>query len=125
MGIYLLRPPQHSTTLLANAQYDWLFASGKSEGWFPVNGPYQAQHYANSGYVVVATYKEHDPKRPGHIAIIRPSTKSAQQIAAEGPQVIQAGGHNKTSTTLRYGFGNHPDAWGKQQVRYFAHTVES
>jgi hypothetical protein len=125
LGIYLLRPPEHSQELLANAQYDWLFASGKSEGWFAVKDPYQAQHYANQGYLVVAAYKEHDVKRPGHIAIIRPSTKSAAQIAADGPQVTQAGGHNARSTSLKQGFGNHPDAWGKQKVRYFAHKISA
>jgi hypothetical protein len=124
LGIYLLRPPEHAQELLANAQYDWLAKSGKSEGWFAVDGPYKAQHYANEGFLVVASYKEHDPKRPGHIAIIRPSTKSTEQIAAEGPQVTQAGGHNARSTTLKSGFANHPDAWGKQEVRYFAHKVK-
>ena len=84
---------------------------------------YQAQHEANLGYMVVAVYKEQNPKRPGHIAIVRPSTKSAPQIAAEGPQVTQAGGHNARSTSLAHGFANHPDAWGKQKVRYFAHKV--
>ncbi len=123
LGIYLLRPPEHAQELLANAQYDWLSTSGKSQGWTAVQDPYQAQHLANEGYLVVASYKEHDPKRPGHIAIIRPSTKSTQQIAAEGPQVTQAGGHNARSTSLKQGFGSHPDAWGKQQVRYFAHKV--
>jgi hypothetical protein len=123
LGIYLLRPPEHSQELLANAQYDWLFGSGKTEGWFQVKDPYQAQHDANQGYLVVAVYKEKDPKRPGHIAIIRPSTKSQQQIGTEGPQVTQAGGHNARSTSLQKGFSNHPDAWGKQKVRYFAHKV--
>jgi hypothetical protein len=123
LGIYLLRPPEHPQELLANAQYDWLFKSGKSQGWVTVPGPYQAQHDANEGELVVAVYKEHDPKRPGHIAIIRPSTKSPQQIAAEGPQIMQAGGHNYRSASLKSGFANHPDAWGKQEVRYFAHKV--
>jgi len=125
LGIYLLRPPEHSTVLLANAQYDWLFKSGKEQGWTRVPDGLQAQHFANQGYLVVAVFKESDPKRPGHIAIIRPSTKSAEQINAEGPQVTQAGGHNTRSTSLKHGFGNHPDAWGKQLVRYFAHEVET
>jgi LmbE family N-acetylglucosaminyl deacetylase len=123
LGIYLLRPPEHSTVLLANAQYDWLFSTGSSKGWFQVKDSYEAQHDANQGYVVVAVYREQNSKHPGHIAIIRPSTKSAQQIAAEGPQVTQAGGHNARSTSLQHGFANHPDAWGKQKVRYFAHKV--
>ncbi len=125
LGIYLLRPPEHSTVMLANAQYDWLFKSGKEQGWTRVPDGLQAQHFANQGYLVVAVFKESDPKRPGHIAIIRPSTKSNEQINAEGPQVTQAGGHNARSTSLKRGFGNHPDAWKNQLVRYFAHKVES
>jgi len=125
LGIYLLRPPEHSQALLANAQYDWLFNSGKEEGWTQLRDGHRAQHFANEGYLVVAVFKESDPKRPGHIAIIRPSAKSSAQIDAEGPQVTQAGGHNTRSTSLKHGFGNHPDAWGKQKVRYFAHKVET
>jgi hypothetical protein len=125
LGIYLLRPPEHPTQLLANAQYDWLFKSGKEQGWTQVPDGHRAQHLANEGYLVVAVYKESDPKRHGHIAIIRPSTKSSEAIDAEGPQITQAGGHNYRSTSLKKGFGNHPDAWRKQDVRYFAHKVEA
>jgi hypothetical protein len=125
MGIYLLRPPEHPTLMLANAQYDWLFKSGKEQGWTQLPDSYRAQHLANAGYVVVAVFKESDPMRHGHIAIVRPSTKSKNAIDVEGPQVTQAGGHNARSTSLKHGFGNHPDAFGKQKVRYFAHAVEN
>lgn len=125
LGIYLLRPPEHSTVLLANAQYDWLFTSGKEQGWTQVPDGRQAQHFANEGYLVVAVFKDGDPKRPGHVAIVRPSTKSSQAIDSEGPQVTQAGKHNARSTSLKHGFANHPDAWAKHKVRYFAHKVES
>ncbi len=124
MGIYILRPPEHATSLLANAQYDWLSKAGKSEGWHHVQGGERAQHYANLGYIVVAVYKEGDPKKPGHVAIVRPSTKSAEKIQLEGPQIIQAGAQNAQSTSLKTGFSHHPNAWGKQQVRYFGHKVE-
>ena len=125
LGIYLLRPPEHSTVLLANAQYDWLFQSGKEQGWMQVPDGHRAQHFANQGYLVLAAFKENDPKRSGHVAVVRPSTKDAAAIDAEGPQVMQAGGHNARSTSLKHGFGNHPDAWGKQGVRYFAHKVDA
>ena len=94
LGIYLLRPPEHPTVLLANAQYDWLFKSGKEQGWTQVPDGHRAQHLANEGYLVVAVYKESDPKHHGHIAIVRPSTKSDELIDAEGPQITQAGAHN-------------------------------
>ncbi|MGO9111306.1 MAG: hypothetical protein ACLP9L_18930 [Thermoguttaceae bacterium] len=86
---------------------------------------HRAQRFANEGYLVVAVFKESDPNRPGHIAIVRPSTKSNEKIEAEGPQITQAGLQNARSTSLREGFKHHPDAWGKQLIRYFAHKVET
>ena len=74
---------------------------------------------------IVAVYKESDPQRPGHVAIVRPSTKRDELIDAEGPQIIQAGAHNARSTSLKQGFIHHPDAWGQQKVRYFAHKLEA
>jgi len=129
LGVYILRPPEHATTLLANAQYDWLYQSGKEHGkqygWTWLRDGHRAQHFANEGYLVVAVFKESDPKRPGHIAIIRPSMKSDELIDAEGPQIIQAGAHNARSMSLKQGFIHHPDAWGKKEVRYYAHKVET
>ena len=123
LGVYILRPPEHATTLLANAQYDWLFNAGKKEGWSQVHDGQRAQHLANEGNIVVAVFKECDPQRPGHVAIVRPSVKSAERIQAEGPQIIQAGAQNARSTSLRTGFSHHPAAWSQQKVRYFAHKV--
>lgn len=124
LGIYILRPPEHSAVLLANAQFDWLPSEeGKAKGWSPVKDGFAAQELANKGMLVVAVYKNHDPKKSGHIALIRPSTKSEDEIKAEGPQVTQAGGTNRNSTSLKKGFANHPDAFGKNEVRYFSHAV--
>ena len=132
LGVYILRPPEHPSALLANAQYDWLSQSakdhkdhGKQFGWTWLRDGHRAQHFANQGNLIVAVYKENDPKHPGHIAIVRPSTKSDELIDAEGPQIIQAGANNARSTSLKAGFAHHPDAWGKQKVRYFAHKVET
>ena len=33
LGVYILRPPEHSAVLLANAQYDWLPEKGREAGW--------------------------------------------------------------------------------------------
>jgi hypothetical protein len=120
VGIYLLRPPEHSAALLANAQYDWLEAEGRGKGWSPVADGKAAQELANRGILVVAVYKNHDPKKSGHIAIIRPSEKSASEIKAEGPEVIQAGGTNRNSCSLKKGFGNHPGAFAKGEIRFFS-----
>jgi len=77
LGIYILRPPEHSQLLLANAQYDWLAREGAGHGWQPLDGAADAQDRANLGYLVVAAYKNHHEDKPGHIAIVRPSAKSA------------------------------------------------
>src|SRR4051812_11090333 len=114
LGIYLLRPKSkndpegvkgHSETLLANAQYDWLTsADARKFGWMPVATPAEAQRIANRGSLVVASFKEADPKKSGHIAIVRPSTRSETSIERDGPEIIQAGGTNFNSGTLKAGF---------------------
>ena len=123
LGIYILRPPQHSASLLANAQYDWLGGEGRKGGWMPVGNGLDAQQLANRGYLVVAVYKESNPKTPGHIAIVRPSTKSEAKIREEGPQIIQAGKDNHASTSLKEGFKHHRAAFRDGQIRYFAHPA--
>ncbi len=123
LGVYVLRPPEHGQTLLANAQYDWLMQQGASSGWSPVADGYEAQRAANRGFLVVATYRNHLDTKPGHIAIVRPSGRTREDILAEGPEIIQAGGHNYNSTTLRHGFADHPAAWRDNEVRYYSHEL--
>jgi hypothetical protein len=123
LGIYILRPPKHSSALLANAQYDWLGGDGRNEGWTPATTGLEAQKLANEGQLVVAVYKEKDPKKPGHIAIIRPSIKSEAKIREEGPQIIQAGMENHASTSLKEGFKHHKGAFGGGLIRFYTHTV--
>jgi hypothetical protein len=123
VGIYILRPPEHGQVLLANAQYDWLAAEGKVKGWKLLPDGAEAQRLANQGWFVVATYRNHKDNKPGHIAIVRPSDKSATALAEEGPEITQAGGTNYRSTTIRNGFAGHPAAWKDHEVRYYAHAV--
>ena len=122
LGIYILRPPEHSAVLLANAQFDWLPKEGVAAGWSSVANGVAAQDLANRGQVVVAVCQNADPKKSGHIAIVRPGKKTPQQIAAEGPDVIQAGGTNFNSASLKRGFANHPDAFPKGEIRFYAHA---
>jgi hypothetical protein len=77
---------------------------------------------ANKGYLVVATYKNHSRKRPGHIALVRPSSRDRDVIARKGPAIIQAGGTNFKHASLKRGFRNHPSAWRDREVRFFAHA---
>jgi hypothetical protein len=123
LGVYILRPPEHKETLLANAQFDWLSDKGAEHGWKRVHGPIEAQKMANEGFLVVASFKEKDATKSGHIAIVRPSKRGKQAIELDGPEVIQAGMYNHNSTTLKAGFKAHPSAWRDKQIRFYAHSL--
>ncbi len=125
LGAYILRPPEHPQSLLANAQMGWLGRDGGQSGWQPVADA--AQHLANTGMLVVAAFQNPDSHRPGHIAVIRPSLKTAAELAGEGPQETQAGAMNALSTTIASGFRRHRGAWdpdGTGAIRYYAHAVD-
>ena len=125
LGVYLLHPPEHASKLLANAQYDWLPSTkGKKNGWSPVPDGITAQQMANEGRLVVAVCKNPDPTKHGHIAIVRPSDRGTAEIVKDGPQVIQAGGTNYNSATLKQGFSHHRDAFEKDEIRFYAHAVK-
>jgi hypothetical protein len=125
LGVYILRPPEHGQKLLANAQNEWLADEGEAEGWKRLDGAVAAQAAANRGQLVVASYHNHHDDRPGHIAIVRPGSKTAEQIAAQGPDVIQAGAINRTSISVKDAFAGHPAAWRDHEIVYYAHDVKS
>lgn len=123
LGIYMLRPPAHSAILLASAQTLWFSsAEGTRQGWEELAGADAAQSRANAGALVVISYASPNPGKPGHIAIVRPSLKTQQQLQDEGPQIAQAGAINSANDTARHGFARHTGAW-PDGVRYFAHLV--
>jgi hypothetical protein len=124
MGVYILRPPDHSQNLLANAQNVWLHREGDRFGWRRVSSPVEAQRRANLGEIVVASYRNPDRRRPGHIAVVRPDPKGDAAILADGPQVIQAGRSNYRGTTLAQGFIHHPGAWQNGEIAFFAHPTQ-
>jgi hypothetical protein len=122
--IYLLRPPQHDQKLLANAQVEWLASSeGRERGWSAVKDGREAQTLANQGNLVVAVFANPNAKKPGHVAIVRPSEKTTQALRHDGPQIIQAGTHNHNSTVVRIGFESHPGAF-PNGIRYYVHPVQ-
>jgi hypothetical protein len=123
LGVYILRPPEHGQVMLANAQNEWLAEEGPRHGWRPVDGPVAAQDLANRGMLAVATYHNRRDDKPGHIAIVRPSVKTAQEIEADGPAVIQAGTANSAAVSLRLGFAGHVHAWSGHEVDFYAHAV--
>jgi hypothetical protein len=121
--VYLLRPPEHGQVLLANAQADWLAsAAGSQAGWRKVADAFDAQRLANQGKLVLVLYQNPDRHVPGHIAVIRPSTKSVKALVENGPEIIQAGEHNHAKTNVRLGFDSHPGAW-PGGVLYFMHAL--
>lgn len=124
LKVPILHPPEHPQKLLSNAQYDWLKGQGPAQGWQPLDSTSEAQTLANRGRLVVAAFKNPQPEHPGHIVIVRPSPKTTDQIAAEGPDIIQAGGHNYRRTSVRQGFVSHPMAFEKRRIAYFAHRIE-
>ena len=125
LGVYILRPPKHGQILLANAQFQWLGEEGAAEGWRELPNGDAAQGAANAGELVVAAYESHLSDKPGHIAIVKPAARSAEELAVDGPLVIQAGSFNSGAISLRAGFSGHPSAWGEQEVRYYAHPIEA
>lgn len=123
LDAYLLRPPEHKAAFLANAQANWLASDeGKKKGWKPANDPFHAQHLANEGRLVLAAYREQDDEKPGHIAVVRPSTKTRKEMEKEGPQIVQAGATNSNSTSAKEGFRHHKGAW-PDGIRYFFHDI--
>lgn len=123
LAIPLLRPPERGVVGLANAQFEWLASdAGRKAGWVALKDGAAAQAAANDGRLVLASLKNPDPTRPGHIAIVRPGTKNADELYKDGPDVMQAGGTNALCTTLRKGFGNHKQQY--DQIAFYAHAVE-
>ncbi len=123
LGIYILRPPEHPQTFLANAQVDWLGAEGRSRGWQEVESGEQAQELANEGFLVIAAYKTRNPEKSGHIVVVRPDARSKEMLREDGPQVTQASTYNFSSTTLRRGFRYHPGAFEHGKIRFFSHAI--
>lgn len=126
VGIYVLRPPEHSQELLANAQMRWLREHGAEHGWYTLQTGADAQAAANRGELVLEAFENPDRHKPGHIAIVRPSEKTQERLDRDGPQETQAGEENVLSTTTVEGFRHHRGAWlpnGAGAIRYYAHSV--
>ena len=124
LNVYILRPPDHKLTFLASAQGEWLSSKAAQDaGWTKIADPARAQHLANLGAFVVVDYISPDPHEPGHIAIIRPSEKTAAQLAKDGPEITQSGAINYDDYVAAKVFEHHPGAW-PNEVRYYSHPVQ-
>lgn len=123
LGVYVLRPPEHPETFLASAQSRWLKTTdAQNEGWTQLKDMKEAQEYANLGKLVVAAFISPEEFKPGHIAIVRSSVKTIEELNAEGPQIIQAGKFNYNSTSVSKGFGSHKNAF-PNEILYFSHQA--
>ena len=120
LGVYILRQPYVSDMGLADNQADWLATN--NAGWLPVSSMTNAQALANLGALVVASY--YATNASGHISILRPSTRSAADIMATGPEECQSGIFNFNDTNVSTGFNQHPGAF-PNGIRYYTHTVTS
>jgi hypothetical protein len=124
LDIYLLRPPDHGQDFLASAQERWLEGPhAREDGWTPVTSAREAQRLANQGELVVLVFRNPDPHKPGHIAVVHPYVKSDAALASEGPTTTQAGAHNFTLGTAVFSFVMHPGAW-PDEVKMFAHATK-
>ena len=116
-----------SDSLLATKQGTWLannaqttvpdtpYTSSSPKNWCAINA-YQAQSYANQGYLAVVVYESSNTSTPGHIAIIAPyqagkalgnypgQTTAYTSLAVDGPYEAQSGGFNSGYTTVSRGF---------------------
>ena len=127
LGIYVLRPPEHSQDLLANAQLRWLHDAPAGAGWRSLPDPAAAQAAANRGDLVLEAFENPNPHRPGHIAVVRPSEQSRVALDRDGPRETQAGETNALDTFTALGFRHHPGAWlpgGQGGIRYYAHAID-
>lgn len=129
MGIYLLRPPEHSEILLASAQFDWLKSeSAHNLGWRQISDPnllnvyIKAQDYANKGMMVVASYKNINPYKPGHIAIVTPSNLSVEEVSKKGPKLIMSSNKNYSSIDFIDGFKRHIKSFPEKDILFFYNT---
>jgi hypothetical protein len=127
LRIYVLRPPEHSQELLANAQMRWLRDHSAEHAWRVLDSHVAAQATANRGELVLEAFENPDPHKPGHIAIVRPSDKTLSEIDRDGPQETQAGEQNARSITTASGFRHHRGAWhsgASGTLCYYAHRVD-
>ena len=122
LSIYILRPPEHKVTLLANAQYDWLLSNeAYQKGWRPLNSSdyKQIQESANQGHVVIAVWKNAEVNKSGHIALVNPNEVEEIALSERTLLMIQAGGTNSSTIPLKKAFKNHIHKWPDNDIAFY------
>jgi hypothetical protein len=123
LDVPLLFPPPQ--TFLANRQQEWLLDEGKKKGWKQIKNAVEAQKLANEGVLVLASYKNPDAKKAGHIAVVRPDEVEAAAVKKSGPRITQAGATNYNDTDVKTGFVHHKDAFANDEILYFAYQPKA
>ena len=124
----VLRPPDHAQALLANAQMRWLRDHGAEQGWQELASPVEAQAAANRGELVLEAFENPDPRKPGHIAIVRPSDEDARRARPRWPagdagrRAECAQHHHRRRGSVTTPARGCPAAGGA--LRYYAHAVD-
>lgn len=93
----------------ANGIAQWFQNHGERHGWRAVSVE-EAQRMANEGRPVVASWRNPDASKPGHVAMVRPGEG--------GLTVAQAGATNSNSMAINKAFGT---GWSKGQVVLYVH----
>lgn len=94
--------PLKGVELRANDIVGWLEAHGQEFGWQECPQKAAAEA-AEIGAVAVAVWRNPDPTRSGHVALLMPAVEPGRVYIA------QAGGRCFTSEPLEHGFGHeHP-----------------
>ena len=72
---------------------------------------------------MVIAYENPDPKKQGHVAIVRPAPRPQKLLDEGGPLITQAGQKNYAKTSAKIGFQAYPSAW-PSGVHYYMHGVQ-
>ena len=133
LGIPILTPTGYTGDNFVNAQVDWLNSKAASDaGWTMLPDAVSAQASANQGNLVVSAYKGPDQtstqyeSKFGHVAVVRPYSKTRESVLENGTQVAEAGWENSADVSIKLGYAGHPGAWvgnGKGAVQFFMHPV--
>src|SRR5262249_62106064 len=116
LNVPMLAPPPQD--FLSNRQQQWLLGEGRKRGWVQLRNGLEAQKLANQGVVVVASYRNPNPKKAGHIAMVRPAAVRVTEVLQFGPRICQAGARNYNNVSLKTGFRNHPGAFAKGEILF-------
>ncbi len=117
--------------LLANNQNIWLHSEqAVAKGWASTD-EIQAQRLANQGDFVVASIRNENPHKPGHIAIVVPDDQLTEtELEESGPTVTQAGSPSEkvpqgntlaTDTVSAFDHHTHGTLEG---IEFFEHEID-